>query len=129
MTVERALDHNLVTLPRSASLTRKVMAAAEAVGKTPRIRVQVRSFDAMCRMVACGLGLAVLPKASAPLYAQALGLAVVALSGLDVERRLLVAMQRRESLSEEAAGIVALFEKSSARDEPRDVGPSRHCSD
>jgi DNA-binding transcriptional LysR family regulator len=109
--VERALDHNLVTLPRSASLTRKVMAAAEAVGKTPRIRAQVRSFDAMCRMVASGLGLAVLPQAAAPLYAQALGLAVVALSGLDVERRLLVAMQRRDHLSEEAAGFVALIEQ------------------
>ena len=113
VSVESALDHNLVTLPRSASLTRKVMAAAESQGKTPRIRVQVRSFDAMCRMVASGFGLAVLPRAAAPLYAQALGLAVVELSGLDVERRLLVAMQRREGLSEEAKGFVALIERAS----------------
>ncbi|MBI5716648.1 MAG: LysR family transcriptional regulator [Burkholderiales bacterium] len=112
--IARALDHDLVTLPRSASLTRKIMAAAEAVGRTPRIRVQVRSFDAMCRMVACGLGLAVLPRASAPLYARALELAVLTLQGLEVERRLLVAMRRRGDLSAEAAGLVRLLEGTGA---------------
>jgi len=80
------LDHDLVTLARSASLTRKVMAAADAVKRTPRIRVQVRSFDSMCRMVACCLGLAVLPQAAAGLYAQALGLVVVPLQGMGLEK-------------------------------------------
>jgi DNA-binding transcriptional LysR family regulator len=109
--VERALDHDLVTLARSASLTRKVMAAADAVGRTPRIRVQVRSFDSMCRMVACGLGLAILPQAAAGLYAQALGLTIVALQGLEVQRRLLLAMRRRAELSPEAAELVRMIEE------------------
>ena len=113
--VERVFDHDLVTLPRSASLTRKVMAAADAVGRILRIRVQVRSFDAMCRMVGCGLGLAVLPHAAAQLYAQALGLRVVGLLGLEVERRLLVAMRRRGELSLEAAELVRMIEDESAR--------------
>ena len=111
--VERALEHDLVTLARSASLTRKVIAAAEAVGLTLRIRVQVRSFDSMCRMVASGLGLAILPRAAAALYAQALGLRVVTLHGLEVERRLLVAMRRRVSLSPAAAALVEMFERES----------------
>ena len=112
--VERVFDHDLVTLPRSASLTRKVTAAADAVGRILRIRVQVRSFDAMCRMVGCGLGLAVLPHAAAQLYAQALGLRVVGLLGLEVERRLLVAMRRRGELSLEAAELVRMIEDESA---------------
>jgi DNA-binding transcriptional LysR family regulator len=108
--VQRVFDHDLVTLPRTASLTRKITAAADAVGRIPRIRVQVRSFDAMCRMVGCGMGLAVLPRAAAQVYAHALGLAIVSLQGLEVERRLLVAMRRREQLSAEALALVRMIE-------------------
>jgi DNA-binding transcriptional LysR family regulator len=108
--LERALAHDLVTLARSASLTRKVMAAGESVGLTPRIRVQVRSFDAMCRMVACGLGLAILPRAAAALYAESLQLVEVDLQGLELERHLLLAMRRRSELSAPAAALVQMIE-------------------
>ena len=107
---EEALGEDLVALARSASLTRKVIAAAEAVGRTVRIRVQVRSFDAMCRMVACGLGVAVLPLAAASLYAEGLGLAVVNLEGVETERRLLLAMRRRSELSGAALALVEMME-------------------
>lgn len=106
--LEEALDHELVTLARSASLTRKLAAAADAANKSVRIRVQVRSFDAMSRMVACRLGLAILPSASAGLYATALGLAVVRLEGREVERRLLVAMRRQAGLDVAARDFLAL---------------------
>jgi DNA-binding transcriptional LysR family regulator len=107
--VERALDHDLVALPRSASLTRKVMAAGEAVGRTPRIRMQVRSFDTMCRMVAHDLGLAVLPQAAASLYAEALGLEIVELQGLETDRRLLLTMRSRAGLAKPAAALAELI--------------------
>ena len=125
VTVEAALAHDLVALPRSASLTRKVMAAAESVGCTLKIRVQVRSFDSMCRMVACGLGLAILPHAAAELYANALGLVVVALQGLEVKRRLLLAMRRRAELSPAATALLQMIELESARLSPQgdDDGP------
>jgi DNA-binding transcriptional LysR family regulator len=112
--VDKAFDHDLVTLARSASLTRKVMAAAEAVQRTPRIRVQVRSFDAMCRMVASGLGLAILPRLAAALYADALGLVQVELKGAATERVLLLAMRRRSELSAAAAALVDLIEGEAA---------------
>jgi DNA-binding transcriptional LysR family regulator len=111
---EEAVGEELVALARSASLTRKVIAAAEAVGRTVRIRVQVRSFDAMCRMVACGLGVAILPRAAASLYAEALGLAVVGLEGVETERRLLLAMRRRSDLSPSARALVEMIEAEAA---------------
>jgi DNA-binding transcriptional LysR family regulator len=107
----RALDHDFVTLARSASLTRKISAAAEASGRVLRIRVQVRSFDAMCRMVAAGLGLAILPRAGAALYADALALQIVALEGFDIRRRLLLAMRRRADLSPAALALVEIIEE------------------
>ena len=111
---DRALDHDFVTLARAASLTRKVSAAAESAGRILRIRVQVRSFDAMCRMVAAGLGLAILPRAGAALYAEALHLRIVDLDGLAVRRRLLVAMRSRAALTPAAQALVNMIEAHAA---------------
>lgn len=108
--VGQALAFDQIALARSASLTRKVIAAAEVAGLTLRIRVQVRSFDSMCRMVACGLGLAVLPRSAASLYTRALDLAVLRLSGFEVERRLLLALRQRSALSPAALAFVAMIE-------------------
>jgi DNA-binding transcriptional LysR family regulator len=105
----RALDHDFICLGRSASLTRKISGAAEAVGRNFRLRVQVRSFDVMCRMVAAGLGLAILPRAGASIYADALGLQVVTLQGLDAQRKLLLAMRDPAALSPAAQALVAMM--------------------
>jgi DNA-binding transcriptional LysR family regulator len=109
-----AMDEEQIALARTASLTRKVIAAAEAVGRTARIRVQVRGFDAMCRMVASGLGVAILPRAAAQPYAQAFGLVIVPLEGMNVERRLLLAMRRRSELSPAAEALAAMIEAEMA---------------
>jgi DNA-binding transcriptional LysR family regulator len=114
VSIVNVLDHDLVTLARSASLTRKVMAAADTVKRTPRIRVQVRSFDSMCRMVAFGLGLAILPRAAAALYAQALDLVQVDLEGIEIERVLLLAMRSRSELSTPAAALVDMIESTAS---------------
>ncbi len=110
VTTQDALSEDLIALTRSASLTRKVIAAAEAAGRTAHIRVIVRSFDSMCRMVACGLGLAILPHAAAQLYAQALNLVIVDMHGVEVERRLLLAMRNRRELSSAASAFVEMLE-------------------
>lgn len=104
------LDHDLVAFARSTSLTRQLAAAAEALHRPLRIRAQVRSFDAMGRMVAAGLGLAVLPRQGASPYAQALGLVIAPLAGLRTERRLLLVMRERAALSAPAEALVRLVE-------------------
>lgn len=106
--VDEALVLDQIALPRSASLTRQLVAAAETAGLALRVRMQVRSFDSMCRMVACGLGVAVMPRSAAQLYARALDLRIVALTGAPMERRLLLVMRRRTALSAAAASFVAM---------------------
>jgi DNA-binding transcriptional LysR family regulator len=105
------LAHDLVAFGRSTSLTRHLGAAAEAVQRPLRIRAQVRSFEAMGRMVAAGLGLAVLPREGALPYVRALGLVIAPLQGLRTERRLLLAMRDRAALSPAAAALVRLVEQ------------------
>lgn len=105
------LDHDLVAFARTTSLTRQLAAEADKLQRPLRIRAQVRSFDAMGRMVAMGLGVAVLPREGALPYAKALGLRVARIGGMRAQRRLLWAMRSRETLS--AAGL-ALVEMAQA---------------
>ena len=104
------LNHDLVAFARPTSLTRQLSTAAEALRRPLRIRAQVRSFDAMARMVAAGLGLAVLPREAARPYAAALGLVLAPLAGLRTERRLLLAWRERAQLTGPAEAMVRMVE-------------------
>ena len=106
----RALDYDFVALGRSTSLTRQISAAAEASGRALRIRVQVRSFDAMCRMVASGLGIAILPRAGAAPHVVSMGLQLARIESMPTERRLLLAMRDRGALSAPARALVEMVE-------------------
>lgn len=55
------LRYDFVSLESSTALTRRLLLEAMSKGRTLRLRVQVRSFEAVCRMVEAGLGVAVLP--------------------------------------------------------------------
>jgi DNA-binding transcriptional LysR family regulator len=58
---EALLGEDFVSLTDGNAISGRLTAAALALGQTLRIRMQMRSFDAVCRMVAAGLGVGVLP--------------------------------------------------------------------
>ena len=118
--IEAALDHDFVALGRATSLTRQIAGAAHDAGRALRIRVHVRSFDAMCRMVAAGLGVAILPRTGAAPHLASMGLALRPLSGLPTARRLLVAMRDRATLSPAASALVDMIERRMAAADNRD---------
>jgi DNA-binding transcriptional LysR family regulator len=99
------MAQDIVGMARSTSLMRQVAAGAAASGQQLRIRVQVRSFDAMCRMVAAGMGVAILPRAGAEAHLHAMGLRALRITGMQTERRLLLAMRDRQTLSAPARGF------------------------
>lgn len=104
-----ALAHDFVALDRSTSLVRLMTAAADSAGVPMRVRVQVRSFDALCRLVARGLGVGVLPRAAAlPLLAP-LGLHAVTLDERWASRRLLAGWRDESRLSVPARAMLALL--------------------
>lgn len=108
--IGEVLHHDLVGMGRATSLMRQVAVSADALGRPLRMRVQVRSFDAMCRMVAAGVGIAVLPRAGAAPHLASMGLQLRPLTGIRTERYLLLAMRDRARLSAPAADFVALVE-------------------
>ena len=69
-----ALDFDFVSLSRGTSIAKRLESAAAFTGKQLKLRIQVRSFDAMCLMVAAGLGIAVLPEVAVRPHLQSMGL-------------------------------------------------------
>jgi DNA-binding transcriptional LysR family regulator len=90
--------------------------AAALAGETLRYRIVVTSFDAACRNVAAGLGIAIVPCEIAAAHAKALGLKVVPLTDAWAERRFVICMRSREALSAAARLLVDHLHEQAGKD-------------
>ncbi|SER87814.1 DNA-binding transcriptional regulator, LysR family [Giesbergeria anulus] len=93
------LEHSFVGLNRGSSLLELISRAAEAVGQPLRLRIQVRSFDAMCQMIAANLGIGVLPRATCEPLLRPRGLVALKLTDNWANRQLLLGYVDEQSLS------------------------------
>lgn len=105
-----SLAHPFVGLNRGSSLLALISDQAQTAGLPLRLRVQVASFGAMCRMVGAGLGLGVLPRAACAPLLQPYVLRALRLDEPWAERRLLVACGAERPLS---AAATLLWESMS----------------
>ena len=85
------LDEEWISLPAGAAMLQKQQQAARAANRPFKLRMQVRSFDAVCHMVASGLGIAILPKAASLPLVKTMKLKSRPLTDSWAQRRLLVA--------------------------------------
>ncbi|WP_395703661.1 LysR family transcriptional regulator [Aquabacterium sp.] len=76
-------------------------------GHTTAHRIQVSSLDAACRIVAAGLGLAILPREAAEPHAVASGLVMVPLTDDWCERRFVICSRPEATLSATTRLLVA----------------------
>lgn len=87
------LDEHWISLNAGAALLLKQQQTALASGRPFKLRMQVRSFDAVGHLVASGLGIAALPKAAAMHIIQAMKLSWRPLSDDWAQRQLKVAVR------------------------------------
>ena len=59
------LDYDMVGLDRASALQRFLADKAVRIGRPLRLRVQLRSFDAVCRLVECNVGVGIVPETTA----------------------------------------------------------------
>lgn len=85
------LDEEWISLTAGAAMLQKQQEAALAANRPLRLRMQVRSFDAVCHMVASGLGLAILPHAACLPMLRGMKLSTRPLADSWARRRLLMA--------------------------------------
>lgn len=100
------LDYDLVGLDRASSLQRFLAAKAAREGRPLRLRVQLRSFDAVCRLVECGVGVGIVPQTTASRAARTMDLAVVELTDDWALRELTICVRSLEDLPPYARDLV-----------------------
>jgi len=94
-----ALDSDFVGLHSDSALHYRLLRAAADAGRPLNLRIRVTSFDAVCAMVAAGLGIGVVPRAATTPYTASLGLVPVVLSDGWARRRLHLCVRSLEGLS------------------------------
>jgi DNA-binding transcriptional LysR family regulator len=90
---EEALGHDFVGLERGSTLVDLLSSRAAQAGRGLRLRFQVRSFDAMCHMIAAGLGVGVAPLAASAAQRASLPIKALRLEDDWATRRLLIGVK------------------------------------
>lgn len=101
-----ATEFEFVGLSQATSLAQRLALEAQAMGRALRVRIHVRSFDAMCQMVAAGLGLAVLPDTAVQPHLQSMGLVRLELADSWADRELLLGARDLQALPRPARSLL-----------------------
>lgn len=107
LALRELLDEPHIGLEDGSSLFAQVCQRAEEAGRPLTVAFRVRSFEAVRRMAAAGLGVGILPRAVAAPYAAVDHIAVIPLSEDWSRRRFLVGVRERAALSGSAETFLA----------------------
>jgi len=106
VTFAEVLEFDFVGLERSSSLQRFLTAKAAREGRQLKARVQLRSFDAVCRLVEAGVGVGVAPQTTARRAAKTMSLAVIDLADDWALRELKIVVRAEDELRPYARELV-----------------------
>src|SRR5262249_48287238 len=100
------LDRDFVGLDRASALQRFLAGKAARIGRPLRLRVQLRSFDAVCRLVECNVGIGIVPESTARRVARAMAISAVALTDAWAVRELTICVRAVDDLPPYARQLV-----------------------
>ncbi|MBV8110950.1 MAG: LysR family transcriptional regulator [Hyphomicrobiales bacterium] len=100
------LDHDFVGLDRASALQRFLADKAARIGQPLRLRVQLRSFDAVCRLVECNVGIGIVPETTARRVARTMAIVPVALTDPWAVRELTICIRSLDELPPYARQLV-----------------------
>ena len=93
------LDHEFVGLAVSNALQQHISQHAVQAGNSIKLRVRLGSFDALCRMVGNGIGIAIIPQAAARRCRRIAAIRISKLADPWALRRLHICVRRSGELS------------------------------
>jgi DNA-binding transcriptional LysR family regulator len=106
ISIARADACDVVGLPEGSALQDTWEARAAGRGARLNYRVRVPSFDAQLRLIERGVGVAMLPEATARRAARSMDIEVLPLSDAYLARRLLICVQRFSALPPDTQALV-----------------------
>ena len=102
----QVLDHDFVGLDRASALQRFLADKAARIGQPLRLRVQLRSFDAVCRLVECNVGIGIVPETTARRVARTMAIVAVPLTDPWAVRELTICVRNIDELPPYARQLV-----------------------
>ena len=100
------LEHNFVGLDRASALQRFLADKATRIGRSIRLRIQLRSFDGVCRLVERNVGVGIVPETTARWAARTMEIKAVALTDAWALRDLSICMRDYKALPPYARQLV-----------------------
>lgn len=100
------LDKDFVGLDRASALQRFLTSKAAHSGRPIRLRVQLRSFDAVCRLVECNVGIGIVPETTARRAARSMAIKAVELTDSWAVRDLKICVRHLQELPPYARQLV-----------------------
>jgi DNA-binding transcriptional LysR family regulator len=102
----QVLDYDFVGLDRASALQRFLAEKAAPIGRSLRLRVQLRSFDAVCRLVECNVGIGIVPESTARRVQRTMAIAIVMLTDPWAVRDLTICIRSLSELPPYARQLV-----------------------
>jgi DNA-binding transcriptional LysR family regulator len=100
------LEHDFVGLDRASALQRFLADKAARAGRSLRLRIQLRSFDGVCRLVERNVGVGIVPETTARFAAQTMTIRTVELTDPWALRDLTICMRDYKALPPYARQLV-----------------------
>ncbi|MES2183849.1 MAG: LysR substrate-binding domain-containing protein [Pseudomonadota bacterium] len=107
VTLAEVIDQPFVGLAEGSALHAHVAQQARRLGRQPDYRVRLRGFEAVCRMVGAGIGIAIVPQKAAARLARSSRVHRVALGDAWARRALVLCVRQPEALAAPAALLLA----------------------
>ncbi|MCD8505195.1 MAG: LysR substrate-binding domain-containing protein [Burkholderiaceae bacterium] len=104
------LEFDYVGLSEWSAIHAFLIQAADNLGYPFRFRVEVGSFDAVCRMIEAGVGIGVVPEKAALRYAASMNIRIVELVDAWAERKLYVCVRDLDALPSFARELVQMLQ-------------------
>lgn len=101
------LDEDQVGMQSGSTLQTFLAQVTDALGKPLKLRIQLSSFDAMCRMIGAGVGVGIVPESAARRNQAAMGIALVELTDAWSIRERYILVRKRQALPRYADALIA----------------------
>ena len=105
-------DRDFVGLTNATALQAHIARHAARLGVRLRFRARLRDFDAICQMVAAGVGIAVVPEAAAKRCARSMPIAMIRIRDAWANRRLAICARSFKTLPRPAKQLVEHLRKA-----------------
>lgn len=100
------LDEDAIGMQQGSTLQAFLGQVTDRIGKRQKLRIQLGSFDAMCRMIGSGVGIGVVPESAARRNQEGMKLALIELSDAWCVRERYLLVRERAALPVYAQALV-----------------------